>query len=122
VPINDRLNIEAKVSPADRGYVAVGQTSTVKISAYDYTRYGGLEGKVVMVAPDTTTGTGTGPDAQPFYRVIIETDKSALGENGESPITPGMQAQVDIHTGSRSVLRYLVTPVLKLRHEAFRER
>ena len=122
VPINERLNIEAKVSPADRGYVAVGQTSTVKISAYDYTRYGGLEGKVVMVAPDTTTGSGSGPDAQPFYRVTIETDKSALGENGEYPITPGMQAQVDIHTGRRSVLRYLITPVLKLRHEAFRER
>jgi adhesin transport system membrane fusion protein len=122
VPTNDRLNIEAKVSPADRGYVTVGQTSTVKISAYDYTRYGGLEGKVVMVAPDTTTGSGSGPDAQPYYRVVIETDKSALGENGEFPITPGMQAQVDIHTGRRSVLRYLMTPVLKLRHEAFRER
>lgn len=120
VPINDRLNIEAKVPPADRGYVAVGQTSVVKISAYDYTRYGGLTGKVVMVAPDTTTGTEA--NAQPYYRVVIQTDKSALGEHGEYPITPGMLAQVDIHTGSRSVLRYLFTPVLKLRHEAFRER
>ncbi|HLN22523.1 MAG TPA: HlyD family type I secretion periplasmic adaptor subunit, partial [Patescibacteria group bacterium] len=122
VPVHERLNIEAKVNPADRGYVAVGQPSLVKISAYDYTRYGGLAGKVVMVAADTTVGGGSGADAQPFYRVVIETDKSNLGPNGELPITPGMQAQVDIHTGQRSVLRYLITPVLKLRHEAFRER
>jgi adhesin transport system membrane fusion protein len=122
VPVHERLNIEAKVNPADRGYVAVGQPSLVKISAYDYTRYGGLEGKVVMVAADTTVGGGSGADAQPFYRVVIETNKSNLGPNGELPITPGMQAQVDIHTGQRSVLRYLITPVLKLQHEAFRER
>lgn len=118
VPVHDRLNIEAKVSPEDRGYVAVGQTSLVKITAYDYTRYGGLEGKVILVAPDTTTGA----DNHPYYRVVIETEKSALGPNGEYPITPGMTAQVDIHTGQRSVLRYLFTPVLRLRHEAFRER
>lgn len=118
VPTNERLNIEAKVSPEDRGYVEAGQKSLVKITAYDYTRYGGLEGTVTQVAPDTTTGQ----DNKPYYRVIIETDKSALGPNGEYPITPGMVAMVDIHTGQRSVLRYLITPVLKLRHEAFRER
>ena len=118
VPVNERLNIEAKVSPADRGYVAAGQKSTVKITAYDYTRYGGVEGVVTIVAPDTTIGT----DNQPFYRVTIETDKSTMGPHNDLPITPGMQAQVDIHTGQRSVLRYLITPVLKLRHEAFRER
>jgi len=123
VPINERLNIEAKVSPMDRGYVSVGQDAVVKISAYDYTRYGGLDGKVIMVAPDTTVpAPGGGPDSQPYYRVTIQTDKGSLGENGEYPITPGMQAQVDIHTGQRSVLRYLFTPVLKLKHEAFRER
>ena len=72
----------------------------------------------MLVAPDTTSGE----DKQPFYRVVIQTEKSALGADGDLPITPGMQAQVDIHTGRRSVLRYLFTPVLKLRHEAFRER
>ncbi|OIQ88039.1 type I secretion system membrane fusion protein PrsE [mine drainage metagenome] len=118
VPVNERLNIEAKLSPADRGYVTVGQKAEVKISAYDYTIYGGLDGKVIMVAADTTTG----PDNQPYYRVIIETGKSALGDHGELPITPGMQAQVDIHTGRHSVLHYLLTPVLKLRDDAFHER
>lgn len=118
VPVHERLNVEAKVAPDDRGYVAVGQKSLVKITAYDYTRYGGLDGEVILVAPDTTTGQ----DNKPYYRVVIQTDKSALGEDGKYPISPGMQAQVDIHTGQRSVLRYLITPVLQLRHEAFRER
>jgi adhesin transport system membrane fusion protein len=118
VPVHDRLDIEAKLSPTDRGYVEVGQKAEVKITAYDYTRYGGLEGKVILVAPDTTIGQ----DNQPYYRVLIETNKSALGEHNEYPIAPGMVAQVDIHTGRRSVLRYLVTPMLKLRAEAFQER
>lgn len=118
VPTNDRLDIEAKLSPADRGYVTVGQPAEVKITAYEYTRYGGLDGTVVMVAPDTTVGS----DNQPYYRVIVETRKSSLGSDGKLPITPGMVAQVDIHTGRRTVLRYLITPVLKLQAEAFRER
>lgn len=118
VPLEDRLQIEARLNPADRGYVVVGQKAVVKISAYDFTRYGGLDGIVVMVAPDTTTM----PEQQPFYRVVVQTDKSYLGEaDGIYPITPGMQAVVDIHTGTRSVMDYLIKPVLKLKHEAFRE-
>jgi adhesin transport system membrane fusion protein len=118
VPAHDQLQIEAKLSPLDRGYVTIGQPAEVKITAYDYTRYGGLTGTVVQVAPDTTTSS----DGQAFYRVIIETDKSSLGDHDALPITPGMGAMVDIHTGQRSVLRYLMTPVLKLKAEAFRER
>ncbi len=118
VPVHDRLQIEAKLSPADRGYVTVGQPAEVKITAYDYTRYGGLKGTVVQVAPDTTV-TNNG---QAFYRVIVETEKSSLGTGGALQITPGMVAMIDIHTGQRSVLRYLITPVLKLKAEAFRER
>lgn len=118
VPVHDRLNIEARLSPIDRGYVEVGQKAVVKITAYDYTRYGGLDGTVTVVDPDTTVSQ----ENQPYYRVIIETNKAALGEHDEYPITPGMGALVDIHTGQRSVLRYLVTPVLKLQAEAFRER
>ncbi len=118
VPMHDQLQIETKLSPADRGYVTVGQPAEVKITAYDYTRYGGLKGTVVQVAPDTTVMS----NGQAFYRVIVETEKSSLGPNGTLPITPGMVAMVDIHTGERSVLRYLVTPVLKLKAEAFRER
>ncbi len=118
VPVHDRLQIEARLSPSDRGYVAVGQPAEVKITAYDYTRYGGLKGTVVQVAPDTTVTS----NGQAYYRVIIETEASSLGPNGTLPITPGMVAMADIHTGRRSVLRYLVTPVLKLKSEAFRER
>ncbi len=118
VPAHDRLEIEAKLLPADRGYVKVGQAAEVKVTAYDYTRYGGLDGVVTQVAPDTSVGQ----DNQPYYRVIVETAKSSLGAGNDLPITPGMLAMVDIHTGQRSVLRYLVTPVLKLRAEAFRER
>ena len=120
VPLKERLQIEAKLSPADRGYVQIGQKAVVKITAYDFTRYGGLDGIVTLVAADTTTPTNS--QEQPYYRVVVQTDRSWLGgEEGQYPITPGMQASVDIHTGTRSVLNYIVKPVLKLRHEAFRE-
>lgn len=120
VPIGDALVIEAKLSPVDRGYVQAGQKAVVKISTYDFVRYGGLDGVVERIAADTNTDQASG---QPYYEVIVRTQKTFLGDKaGEFPITPGMQATVDIHTGSRSVLNYLIKPVLKLRHEAFRER
>jgi adhesin transport system membrane fusion protein len=119
VPLHERLQIDAKLNPMDRGYVQLGQKAMVKLSAFDYTTYGGLEGDVILVAPDTTMG----PDNQPFYRVVVQTDRAYLGEEtAKRIITPGMQATVDIHTGTRTVIEYLVKPVLKLRHEAFRER
>ena len=119
VPTGERLVIEAKLSPTDRGYVSVGQPTVVKISTYDFARYGGLEGKVTMVAADTSTDE----EGVPFFRVLVETDKTYLGRaEGELPIIPGMEATVDIYTGSRTVIEYLIKPVLKLRHEAFRER
>jgi membrane fusion protein, adhesin transport system len=119
VPTGERLVIEAKLNPIDRGYVTVGQSATVKISTYDFSRYGGLEGIVSRVAPDSSTDE----NGTPYFRVVIQTDKNFLGHvEGEFPITPGMQATVDIHTGHKSVMDYLVKPVLKLRHEAFRER
>ena len=120
VPVGDALVIEARLSPVDRGYVQAGQKAVVKISTYDFVRYGGLDGTVERIAADTNTDPASG---QPYYVVIVRTAKTYLGDvQGELPITPGMQATVDIHTGSRSVLNYLVKPVLKLRHEAFRER
>jgi len=119
VPTGDALVIETKLNPTDRGYVAIGQKAQVKISTYDFARYGGLDGQVIQVSPDATTGE----DGQPFFKVVVQTDKTYLGASeGQLPITPGMQAQVDIHTGSRSVMDYLIKPVLKLQHEAFRER
>ncbi|TVR95569.1 MAG: HlyD family type I secretion periplasmic adaptor subunit [Rhodospirillales bacterium] len=119
VPTGDRLVVEAKLSPTDRGYVAEGQRAVVKVTAYDFVRYGGLDGTVVAVAPDTSIDRS----GLPSFRLTVETDKTYLGDTeGSFPITPGMQATVDVHTGTRSVLHYLVRPVLKLRDEAFRER
>lgn len=119
VPTGDKLVIEAQLDPTDRGYVTVGQPALVKISTYDYARYGGLTGNVTLVAPDSSANE----DGEPFFRVVVETDRTYLGQSeGDLPITPGMQATVDIKTGERSVLDYLVKPVLKLRDEAFRER
>lgn len=119
VPTEEAVVIEAKLSPTDRGYVEPGQKALVKISTYDFARYGGLDGQVIHVAPDSI------PDEKgsPYFRVVIRTGKTYLGSaEGIYPITPGMQATVDIHTGEKSVLEYLIKPVLKLRHEAFRER
>jgi adhesin transport system membrane fusion protein len=119
VPTGDKLVIEAKLNPTDRGYVNEGQPTLVKVSTYDFARYGGLAGTVVSVAPDSTTDQ----NGTPYFRVIVQTDKTYLGEEkGKLPITPGMQATADIHTGTKTVMDYLIKPVLKLRDEAFRER
>ena len=119
VPTGEKLVVAAKLSPIDRGYVNAGQPALVKVSTYDFVRYGGLEGVVSQVAPDASTDK----NGAPYFEVIVETDKAYLGDRaGKLPITPGMQATVDIHTGSRSVMEYLIKPVLKLRDEAFRER
>ncbi len=119
VPSGENLVVEAKLNPTDRGYVEAGQKAVVKISTYDFARYGGLEGKVIQVAPDSSADE----NGTPYFRVVVKTDKTYLGNAaGELPITPGMQATVDIHTGEKTVIDYLLKPVLKLRHEAFRER
>ncbi|SCA54904.1 Multidrug resistance efflux pump membrane-fusion protein (fragment) [Candidatus Terasakiella magnetica] len=119
VPIGENLVIEARLNPIDRGYVEESQDATVKINTYDFVRYGGLEGKVIHVAPDSTTS----PEGETYFRVIVQTDKTYLGAmEGLYEITPGMEATVDIHTGEKSVMEYLIKPVLKMKHEAFRER
>lgn len=119
VPTGEKLVIESRLRPTDRGYVSEGQKALVKISTYDFARYGGLDGTVVLVAPDSSTDE----NGMPYFRVVVETEKTWLGASeGELPIMPGMEATVDIHTGQKTVMDYLVKPVLKLRHEAFRER
>lgn len=119
VPANEKLIVEARLNPRDRGYVRAGQRATVKISTYDYVRYGGLEGVVTQIAADADMDE----QRQPYFRVFAETEHAYLGETpGQWPITPGMQATVDIRTGERTALDFLLRPVLKLKHEAFRER
>lgn len=120
VPVNEKLVIEAKLSPVDVGFVKEQMKADVKISTYEFIRYGGLEGTVTQVAADANQDRQTG---EHYFRVIVETDKSYLLSEGKKlPISSGMQAEVDIHIGTKSVFQYLIQPVLKLKHEAFRER
>lgn len=119
VPTSDKLIIEAKLDPRDVGYVRVGQAAVVKLSTYDFARYGGLEGTVIYLSADSYTM----PDGRTYFRVQAETDKTYLGaEPGDLPIRPGMMATVDIHTGRKAVITYMLKPVLRLKSEAFRER
>ena len=117
VPVADQLVIEARLSPADRGLVRDGLPVTVKITAYDFVRYGGLDGTVAHLAPDTSEESG-----KPYYRLVITTEKGYLGlDPSQNQITPGMGAVVDIRVGVQSVLDFLLRPVLKMTGEAFRE-
>jgi adhesin transport system membrane fusion protein len=107
-----------RLSPVDRGFVAIDQPALVKISAYDFFRFGGLQGRVTGIAADTDVGRN---DDQ-YFRIVIGTDKSHLGPSaGVMPITPGMTGEVDIKVDTQSVFWALLRPVLKLKHEAFRE-
>lgn len=120
VPLRDSLVIEAQLSPTDRGYVQIGLPAKVKVSAYDFIRYGALPGRVVQIAPDTDRTE----EGIPYYRVIVSTERTILGDGQETilPITTGMETQVDIITGQRSVLEFFLRPLLRLKDEAFRER
>ena len=118
VPLRDQLVIELKLNPADRGYVDLRQEVLVKISTYDFYRYGGLVGQVTGIAADTDTGK----NEEQFYRVIVSTDKTWVGEEpGVYPISPGMLGEVDIKIDSQMILWSLLRPVLKLKTEALRE-
>jgi multidrug efflux pump subunit AcrA (membrane-fusion protein) len=123
VPTDDTLLVEAKVRPADVAFVRPGLPVTVKLSAYDYSLYGGLQGTVQLVSPDTIDETSRSANPQePYYRVLVRTDKAVLEHKGEKlPIMPGMVATAEILTGHRTVLQYLLRPVMR-GQEALRER
>ncbi|MDB6002371.1 MAG: hemolysin secretion protein [Rhizobacter sp.] len=125
VPLEDQLLVEAKVKPHDVAFLHPGLDATVKISAYDFGIYGGLKGKVEVISPDTLRDerrqAAPGQD-DAYYRVMVRTTSSTLHAGGkELPIIPGMTATVEIRTGEKTVLTYLLKPVFKAR-EAFRER
>ena len=125
VPLEDQLLVEGKIRPSDVAFLRPGLPATVKITAYDYGIYGGLNGTVELISPDTLKDEEKGAAGRPdstYYRVTVLTDKSVLEAGGkELPIIPGMIASVEIRTGEKTVLEYLLKPVLKTR-EAFRER
>ncbi|MBS7558488.1 HlyD family type I secretion periplasmic adaptor subunit [Pseudomonas sp. RC4D1] len=119
VPMEDNLLIEAKVRPQDVAFLHPGQKAMVKFSAYDYTIYGGLSAKLELIGADTITDD----KGNSFYLIQVRTDKNHLGGDANPLlIIPGMVATVDIITGEKSVLDYLLKPVLKARTEAMRER
>ncbi|MBE0455285.1 MAG: HlyD family efflux transporter periplasmic adaptor subunit, partial [Roseovarius sp.] len=121
IPLDDELLIEARITPRDIAFIRPGLTAMVKISAYDYSLFGGLRGEVVTISPDTIQDEINRD--QFFYRVLIRTESDALvNEAGQRfPIVPGMVATVDIHTGQRTVLQYMIQPFNRAR-EALRER
>ncbi|SSM84448.1 protein secretion efflux system ABC transporter membrane protein [Acinetobacter baumannii] len=121
VPLDEKLLVEARISPRDIAFIRPGQEALVKITAYDYSIYGGLKGKVTVISPDTLRDEVK--QDQFYYRVHIRTDSDKLtNKNGKYfNITPGMVATVDIKTGEKTILDYLIKPFNKAK-EALRER
>ena len=119
VPTDKRLSLDIKIKPSDIAFIHPGAEVKVKISAYDYAIHGGLIGKVVKISPDTITDKKDNT----FYMINVETDKNYLGTQ-ENPlhITPGMMASVDIITGKKTVMQYILKPILKSKQYVFSER
>ncbi|MDX1722915.1 MAG: HlyD family type I secretion periplasmic adaptor subunit [Pseudomonas sp.] len=119
VPLDDTLLVETRIRPQDIAFLHPGQEAIVKFTAYDYTIYGGLKAKLEQIGADTVTDD----DGNSFYVIKLRTNKSHLGSE-EHPllIIPGMVASVDIITGKKSVLSYLLKPIIRARAEALRER
>jgi membrane fusion protein, adhesin transport system len=116
VPLDDTLMLEAKVHPKDIAFIYPNQNANVKFTAYDFSIYGGLEAKVENISPDTVVDER----GNAFYLVRVRTVKSNFSD--KMPIMPGMTAEVDILTGEKTVLSYLLKPVLKAKAYALRER
>jgi adhesin transport system membrane fusion protein len=120
VPMGDKLLVETRVRPSDIAFIKVGDKALVKVTAYDFSIYGGLDGRVVQVSADSIYDE---QEKQAFFTVIVETEKSFLTASGHRlPITPGMMTDTQIITGRKSVLTYLLKPVLKARSDALHER
>ena len=120
VPIEDSLLVEAKISPSDIAFVKLEQEATVRLTAYDYSIYGGLEGEVARISADTFLNE---EDGQSYYQILIQTGERSLKTTTERfEILPGMVAQVDIKTGKKSVLDYLSKPLMRAKMNAFTER
>jgi adhesin transport system membrane fusion protein len=118
VPTNEKLLVNAKIKPSDIAFIYPTQKAIVKFSAYDFSIYGGLEGEVISISPDTIKDK----DENTYYIVRIQTQKSKLAQSKDMKIIPGMTAQVDILTGKKSILSYILKPILKTKQYAFGDR
>jgi len=125
VPLDDTLLVEGRLRPQDIAFIRPGQDAVVKLTAYDSSVFGSLKGKVERISADTIIDdkSKTGEKPESFYRVMVRTDKNYLGTQEKPlPILPGMVATVEVLTGKKSVLDYLIKPARMLADEAFRER
>jgi adhesin transport system membrane fusion protein len=120
VPIDDQLLVQAEIRPADIAFLHPGQDAMIKLTAYDFSIYGGLEAKLEHISPDTIINE---EDKKSYYQIRLRTAKNHLEKNGEIlNIIAGMNADVDILTGRKTVLDYLLKPILKAKQRALRER
>ncbi len=119
VPVDDVLEVEARVSTSDVGHVRVGQPVAVKVSTYDFARYGAIDGTLRAVSPSTFSDD----EGVPYYKALITLTKSYLGDTpGRDPVLPGMTVQADVVTGKKTVLQYLLKPIYVGLDQAMRER
>jgi len=122
VPQSKIMLVEAKIKPKDIAFINPKQKAIVKITAYDFSIYGGLEGKIVEISADTIKDEDS-KDGQTYYKVVIQTNKNYLEKDGDKlSIIPGMIASVDIITGQKSILDFILKPILKTKQSAFHER
>ena len=122
VPVSDILLVEAKIDPKDIAFINPSQKAIVKITAYDFSIYGGLEGKIVEISADSIVDKES-KEEKSYYRVIIKTEKNYLERNGNKlPIIPGMIATVDIITGKKTILDFILKPILKVKQNSLHER
>jgi len=120
VPTDDRLLVEVKIRPSDIAFIRPGQMAMVKISAYDYSVYGGIKGTVEQISADAIDEDRKD---ESYYKVLVRTERNFLGESSRHlPIIPGMTATAEVMTGRKSILDYLLKPLLKVQQNAMRER
>lgn len=117
VPTEDTLLVEAKIAPQDIAFLRPELHAIVKFSAYDFTKYGGLDGTLEHISADTTQDE----EGNSFYIVRVRTEKTSFGHDETLPIIPGMTASVDIITGKRTVLDYLLKPIISAQNNALKE-
>lgn len=117
VPTEDTLLVEAQIAPQDIAFLRPDLPAIVKFSAYDFTKYGGLEGTLEHISADTTQDD----EGNSYYLVRVRTKQTSFGHDNTLPIIPGMTASVDIITGNRTVLDYLLKPILSAKNNALRE-
>ncbi len=119
VPADEGVLVETKIKPSDIAFIYPGQKAILKFTAYDFAIYGGLDGEVTLISADTITDD----KGEEFYLVRVKSNKNYLGsEDNKKNIIIGMTAQVDIITGKKTVMQYIMKPILRAKNNALRER